>query len=468
MRRRFFILAALVALPVIAFVVAPGARADTSSPAATPGSNLAGLTADGYATGIQFVPYARGVVPAGNLATGDFFQTSVPYAGVSSQTGPASTAIGTPVYPGPVAIALPGALQTEGFPASLANYTADPVKAEAAYPTEPGEGASASYTPPSGSTTGAGTATATATIGSSTASAATSDTPLAGGAVVVGSSTAQSSTTIGASSVSDTASSYVSKISILKGLVDISSITSHAATSTNGTTGTENSTLQVGSVTVAGEVAYIGPDGLHLGGRVNNLVSINTFNAALTALQQAGLSVSTIAPTSSVQGAAASVESGTVQIKFLDPNIPNPGGEVPVNLIGADIDLGLTDADAQATLLPAIASVSSNSVPAAPIVSVTSPPVTTSPVTAVTSTGGGIETITRTNSTSSGGVSTSPGTSTGGSSNRGEGQVVAQPATLIGMPTRMAWVVIALILSIVASGPLLGYANWQLLRGRRS
>jgi hypothetical protein len=40
--------------------------------------------------------------------------------------------------------------------------------------------------------------------------------------------------------------------------------------------------------------------------------------------------------------------------------------------------------------------------------------------------------------------------------------------TLLGAPVKVAWVVIAFLLSLVVSGPLLGYANWQLLRGRRS
>ena len=40
------------------------------------------------------------------------------------------------------------------------------------------------------------------------------------------------------------------------------------------------------------------------------------------------------------------------------------------------------------------------------------------------------------------------------------------PASFLGLPVRVAWVVIAVLLSIVAAGPLLGYANWQLLRGR--
>jgi hypothetical protein len=41
-------------------------------------------------------------------------------------------------------------------------------------------------------------------------------------------------------------------------------------------------------------------------------------------------------------------------------------------------------------------------------------------------------------------------------------------AGFLGIPVRVAWVVAAILLSIVAAGPLLAYANWQLLRGRTS
>lgn len=450
----FFVLPAVAA--VVAFLVAPGAGADSSG--ASPGANLAGLNADAEATAMQFIPLARGLVPAGNLATGDFFQISVPYASASSQTGPASNAIAAPVYPGPVAASLPGALQTEGFPASLAELTADPVLAESSYPPEPGQGASATYSPPGGSTTGAGTASSSSADSGSIADAATSTTRLAGGQVVVGSSTTHSSTTIAASSVADSAETHITHVTMLGGLVDIASITSQSSTSSNGTTGTESSTLQVGAVTVAGQPAYIGPNGLQLAKTANNLLgAVSAFNSALTALQQAGLSITTIAPSSSVDGAAASVESGAVQIKFSDPNVPNPQGQVPVSLIGAEIDLGLTDADAQATQLPAI-----GTLPAQPTT-----PALISPAPAASSpASGGVQSITRTNSTSSD-TGLSPATSVGRSSNTGP-QVAAQPASFIGMPTRLAWIVIAVILSIVACGPLLGYANWQLLRGRKS
>jgi hypothetical protein len=452
----------VVVLPLVAWFAAPTAQA-----ADAPAANLAGLNANAYATAMQFIPLAKGLVPAGNLSTGDFFQISVPYANASSETGPSSTAIGTPMYPGPVAIALPGALQTEGFPAQFAALFADPVVAQAAYPPEPGRGASATYTPPSGSQSGVGPAKATAADSGSSAQAATNDTLLAGGQIEIGSSTTDSTTTIGASSISDVAHSFINRISILHGLVQIASITSNSTASSNGSVGSETSSLQIGAVTVAGQAAYIAPDGLHLAKTSNGLGNlVSTFNSALSALEQAGITVTTVSPSSNVQGTAASVDSGAVQIKFIDQNIPSPEGVVPLNLIGAEIDLGLTHADAQATVVPGFGSTQFQSSPLPGASSSGG----ASPSTPVASAGGGGAASSVALSPGGGFTtrSSSAGAGTTGSTSGQPGGVLPAAATVMGIPTRMAWVVAAILLSIVASGPLLGYANWQLIRGRRT
>lgn len=443
-----------VVLPLSAFLLAPGAQADDS-----PGANLGGMNATAYGTGIQFIPLVKGLVPAGNLATGDFFQVSVPYSSASSQTGPSSTALSTPLYPGPVAISLSGALQTFGFPSKLATLFTDPVLAQAAFPPEPGMGSSGSYSPPAGSTTGAGTAKASAGNGGSASQSAVSNTPIANGLITVGSSTTNAATTVGANSVSDVAHADLTHISIMGGLVDIASISSQSSAVSDGTTGKQTSSLKIGAVTVAGQAAYIGPDGLHLSSTSNNLGGLNqTLNSALAALNQAGITISTVAPTSSVQGAAASVDSGVVQIHFVDQNIPSPQGDVPVTSAGSEIDLGLTHADADATALAPF----TPSVGAAPVPNA-APPSSGAPPAATSSTGGLGAAVSQFNTGGTGQpVSASQPTSSGGS------PAVLAPAAFLGMPTRMAWVVIAIIISIIASAPLLGYANWQLLRGRKA
>jgi hypothetical protein len=453
----------IVGLPLAALIAAPTARADDS-----PAANLAGLNANAYSTAMQFIPLVKGLVPAGNLSTGDFFQVSVPYSASSSQTGPASTGTAAPAYPGPVATALPGALQTFGFPAAFAELTAYPAIAESAYPSAPGRGATGDYSPPAGSTAGVGQGQTTSAEGGSTAQSNTSETSFAAGEITIGSSSTKTSTNIGASSVADTAHADVSHVSILKGLVDIASIASDASSASDGNQGTENSALKVGSVTVAGEQAYIGSDGLHLASTVNNLGLTDVFNSALAALQQAGISVKTIAPNSTVDGPAASVDSGAVQIQFVDPNIPNPQGDVPVSSVGTDVDLALTHADAQATVFPPLPPITSSvSIPTGlPPSGSVNPGSSYVPPAAAS---GGNQTIIQTTNqnTPSGGAG---GFSQSGSpyvTNPPSAQQPAlRPASFVGMPTRTAWVILSILISLVASGPLLAYANWQLLRGR--
>ena len=448
----------MVGLPLSAFFAAPSAHADDS-----PGANLAGLNANAYATATQFIPLVKGLVPAGNLSTGDFFQVSVPYSSASSQTGPASNATASPVYPGPVATGLPGALQTFGFPAAFAALTADPVITTASYPPEPGSTSSGTYSPPAGSTSGAGTSETNAAEGGASSQSTSSDSSFDNGQIRLGSSHTATATTIKASSVSDLAQTDISHVSILGGSVDIASITSSASASSDGNNGTQTSDLHVGNVTVAGQPAYIGPDGLHLAGSVSNLALTQLFNSALSALQQAGISITTVNPTSTVNGAAASVDSGAVQIKFTDPNVPNLAGQVPVTSVGTEVDLGLTHADAQATVFPPLPPITPIATPAAvtPVNSgtVAPPPAATAPAISGTP-------AVATNST----ANTSPSSSAAPSYAPVQNQpaVSVQPASFIGMPTRMAWVVLSILISIVASGPLLGYANWQLLRGRKA
>jgi hypothetical protein len=446
----------LVGLPLSAFLAAPSAHADNS-----PGANLAGLNANAYSTALQFIPLVKGLVPAGNLSTGNFFQVSVPYASSSSETGPASNAIASPVYPGPVATGLPGALQTFGFPASFAALTAYPVITEASYPPAPGRGSSGTYTPPAGSTSGAGESKTSATESGASSQSNSNSSSFDNGQITLGSSHTDTATVIKASSVADQARAEISHVSILNGLVEIASVTSSAAATSDGNNGTQTSDLHVGNVTVAGQPAYIGPDGLHLAGNSNNVGVTQIFNSALTALQQAGISVTTINPNSTENGAVASVDSGAVQIEFTDPNIPNVGGQVPVNSVGTDVDLGLTHADAQATVYP----------PLPPITPITGSgavtPISSGPAGSTSgpapSSFGGSPAV----STNSG-VSTPSAQSPSYAPTQSQTAVSAQPASFVGMPTRMAWVVMSILISIVASGPLLGYANWQLLRGRKA
>lgn len=456
----------MVGLPAIGFLTAPSAHAADS-----PGANLAGIDASASATAVQVSPLTPGLVGAGNVSQGNLVEADIPYASTSSSTGPSAQAVASPAYPGDTAAGAGNAIATFApqFPPQMVALLNDPVLARADYPAQVSAGTSSTYAPPSGAGAGVGTASADAGDSGSEAASSISRNAFGASVVTVGSSRATSKTVLAASSVTGSSHSDVGTIELLGGLVKIAGITSDASASSDGNTGQPTSDFHLGAVTVGGVAASIGPDGITLQGSGPVPTLISGANQALVALKQAGISVHTIAPVSTVDGASATVTSGALSIAFQDANIPNPNGQIPVSSIGLDLNLGLSQATADATALPPIGSLggtlggsppgvgsglvgSGGGSSALPVGSAVTPsasgttpslagPTTASPAGPVTS-------------------------STGGSS---APPTVASPAaSLLGVPIKVAWVVIACLLSLVVSGPLLGYANWQLLRGRKS
>jgi hypothetical protein len=477
-RRRSAAVAAgvlVVALPTMAFFLAPTAHADDS-----PGANLAGINASAVAQAALVQPLTPGLVGAGNLAQGNLFEVAMPYASSSSSTGPSSTGVASPVYPGPTAAQLGTVLSTfQPIPATLQSALDDPAVAQSDYPPQVGTGSSSTYAPPGGSTTGVGTASSSASDSGATSTAATSDTVLPASMLEIASSTATATTEVQASSVQATAHTDVGTIKLLGGLVTIAGLSSDATAASDGNNGEPTGNLQIGAVTVAGQAAYIGPDGLHLSSSSQLGTLVPVLNQVLTALAQAGLSVRTLAPTLTTDGTSAEVTSGALQIEFVDPHIPNPNGMVPVSSVGFDLDLGLSQASADATALPPIPPFGSSgptasgtggmgaaaSAPAA--VSAAGAP------SAPTSAGSGSQPSTAEPSGGPGpvlGAGPTPARAPlpAAASGPRAASTLIEPAGFFGLPIRASWVVVACLLSVVAAGPLLAYANWQLLRGRKT
>jgi len=453
----------MVCLPIAAFMLAPSATAQSN---AAPGSDLAGIDTSATAAGIQVAPLTPGIVGAGNLTQGNLVEADMPYAASTVSTGPATGGTASPAYPGPTAAGAGTALQTfsPSFPATLVNLLNDHELAESAYPPQLTAGTSGSYTPPGGSAAGVGTASTQSGPAGTTATATLNNTALAGsGLVDVSSSTSTTSATVQAASVATTANAVINGITIV-GVIKIAGINSDASASSNGTVGQESGDLRIGAVTVAGFPAYIGPNGIHLVSTDEGVLAVTALNEALAALQQAGLSVTTIAPTSQQSGPSASVTSGAVQIAFIDPNVPNPQGDVPLSSIGIEIDLGLTAASADATGLPPFTPFPSISTP--PVTQAVVPPVTVSPGGGSPSSTGVSPAVTNPVPTSATPVPPAIATAAPPAETPSTPLPTVSPASFLGLPVRMAWVVIAVVLSIIAAAPLLGYANWQLLRGR--
>lgn len=466
----------LVGLPLAAFVLGPPAQAQ---PANTP--SLAGYSSSAVGTAIQIQPLTPGLVGAGNTSLGNLIQASMPYAESDSTTGPTSNGTASPIYPGPTASELGTVFNTfEPLPPAFVNLLNDPVLAKSTYPPQVKVGSSGKYSPPLAGLVGVGTAQTSSNASGSTATATLSDTSLLGSGSAPGllgalgkmsgpllelsSSTTSTSSTVGTAALTATAHTEMGKISILFGLIQIAGITSDATATSNGTTGSQTNALKIGSVTVAGHAASIGPNGIQIDKASQGSALAGILNQVLTLLNQFGLSVTTIAPIEQVQGNSATVTSGAVHIAFIDPNIPNPNGAVPIHSIGLNIDLGLTQASASATVPPTFP---------------------TTPLTTPTSTGstGGLSPGNSSGSGPSfvpgtpGQVETIPGTpgtpgsgsgSTGSANNGGNSglQGAASPIGFLGLPIKLSWVVLAFVLALMGSGPLLAYANWQLLRGR--
>lgn len=462
--------ATVLGLPSIGFLLAPSAHADDS-----PGANLAGINASAYGTAVQVQPLTPGVVGAGNVSQGNLIEADIPYASTASSTGPTSTAVASPAYPGDTAAGAGNALGTFApqIPAPLLSALNDPVLARADYPAQVSTGTSSTYSPPAGGAIGLGNATATAADSGSDAQAATSQTAFQSAGISVSSSTATSQTVLDASTVTAKSHTDVGAISILGGLVKIAGISSDASSTSDGNNGQPDSDFNLGAVTVAGVPASIGPNGITIQGSGPATFLVPDANQALVALKQAGISVHTIAPTTTLDGASAAVTSGALVVQFQDANVPNPNGQVPVSSLGLDLNIGLSQASADATGLPPLGSL--GSIGSLGSLGSTSTGSLGGLGGAGVSPSGAVASVSSAAPTGDLGSSAAPSVASipaapTQSSAAPPSTVLPPmaPAAIWGVPVKAAWVVIAFLLSLVISGPLLGYANWQLLRGRKT
>ncbi|HVW82107.1 MAG TPA: hypothetical protein VHB69_14340 [Mycobacteriales bacterium] len=448
--------ALLAGLPTAAYLAAP---ATAGPPPAAPGSELAGFNTSATGAGVQFQLLLPGIVPLGDPTLGNFIQASVPYANSTSTTGPSTGGVASPAWPGDALATAGNALQTfsASIPQALINLLNDPVVARSDFPAQVGAGTSGSFTPTG--PLGIGSASTTSAVGSTTANAAVTDlSPLGAskGVPLIDISSAKTTThaTVNAASVSNTAETQIGHITIA-GVITIDGIDTSATASSDGHHGTPATTTNIGSVKVAGLAASIGPHGITLNGKGQAGVLVQTANKLLATLQKIGLSITTLAPQVSKAGDTAQATSGGVLIKFEDDNLPDLGKlapqlPIPVpNSVGVELSLGLSKANAAATLQPDID---------LPPVTPPSTGSTSAPSTG-SQTGGGVPPCTGCTLPSTGGESTAPIPVT-------PPVVASSQSSPLGVPVRTEWVVLALLIAVLAAGPLLTYANWQLLRGR--
>ncbi|HVU62272.1 MAG TPA: hypothetical protein VHD58_11575 [Mycobacteriales bacterium] len=448
--------ALLVGLPTAGYLAAPASAGSTP---AAPASELAGFNTSATSAGIQLQLLLPGLVPLGDPTLGNFIQASVPYANSTSTTGPSTAGIASPVWPGDAVATAGNALQTfsASIPQALVNLLNDPVLARSTFPAQVRAGTTGSFTPTG--PLGIGSATTTSAAGATNAQAAVTDLSPLGSSkgvplIEVASAKSITNAAVNAASVSNSAETHIGRITIA-GVITIDGIDTTATTASDGHHGTPATTTNIGSVKVAGLAASIGPDGITLNGKGQAGVLVQTANKLLATLQKIGLSITTLAPQVTKTGTGAQATSGAVLIKFEDDNLPDLGKiapqlPIPVpNSVGVELALGMSQASAAATLQPDV-----NLPPVTP----PSTGSTSSPTTG-SQTGGVVPPCTGCGLPSTGGVATSPG---GGTAPL----IAGEQPTALGVPVRTEWVVIALLIAVLAAGPLLTYANWQLLRGR--
>jgi hypothetical protein len=489
----------VIGLPAAAYVAAPARATGGSSHA--PGSRLAGINANAAATGAQVAFFAPGIVPVGNSKVGNLLQASLPYATSTGSTGPSTAGLAAPAWPGDVAANAGNSLQTfmPQIPAPLVSLLNDPIAAHSTFPAQLNTHSSGKYSPPGGAQTGIGNASTTSAKGGTTSRAEVNSTsplgaipgasalvkalapilkgPIGGllsglgltpkvagvNLINLGSTTARTGATIRAASVLTSAQTRVGHVNIA-GIVRIDGVSSNAFAQSDGKVGRQHSHLHVGKVTVAGVPAAIGRKGLTLRKKAfgGSSTLISTANKLLGGLRQAGITIKTIAPLVHKKKSSASVTSGAVQIEFAVKSVPNLAAQLPQlplplpNSAAIDIDLGLAQASADATRLP----------PLGPPVK--SPP-TTPPATTPPGPGDTTDITTPTGPAGTDSLPPADGTTSTAPTDGTPPSVAGSPAAAVfGIPTRVAWVVAAFLLSLMVAGPLLAYANWQLLRGRTS
>jgi hypothetical protein len=472
---------AMVALAVVlggpalgAGTTAPAAPSSPLCPAGTTGANsstattsngqvVAGYTASSVAAGFRYQLNSPGLLPVGDARVGTVAEFDVPFSRVNVDQGPVIDSLGSPVYPGDTAARLGSALGTFGAP----GVPNDPVLAESNFPPAPQFPTSAQFNQSAaGNGTGAATASSTANQTGGTADAAVTSATLAkgpGGSSPVSTSSivTDATTDVGPACVDGSAQSRTSSIAIA-GVVEIGGVVGYAAARSDGTKAVPQATLKIGAVTVAGLPAFIDGNGIHLasqqpvGGAVVQVVT----SLLQKTLASAHMTVKMLSPTTTVKDGMATADSGGLEIAVQQtlPAVGQPPAGTPPLPLQNIVEYGAASVSVNATTAPAPGSQT-------PAVSGGSAGSGGSPLPVV---GGGTSTPGDITSGSGGTLGAGSGFSPGAPAGAGGQPLATQPiaAPARGSPAPIGWILVGILLAVVAVGPLMGYARWQLLEGR--
>ncbi|MHB8464773.1 MAG: hypothetical protein ACYDH6_04405 [Acidimicrobiales bacterium] len=448
----------LVAVPVMgewgaaasAPLVPPAACPTTAPPGANP---VAGFTVSAIGAGVHAGLNSPGLLPTGDPAVGNVTGLDLPLARINASGGPQVTALASPSYPGDTAAHLGTALSTFGSPVDPPNY---PVIAEADYPPAPGRGPSVSFGT-AGLPVEVASGMSTATVSSATAVAHVASTDL-GGAFTTGTADASAATDFQTSCVDTSARATTTGV-VIAGVVDIAGVTGYAAAKSDGAKAVPQALLQVGKVTVAGLPAYIDRTGVHLASQqpVGAGVVASVEAMLQQALASSATTISLVAPTTTTKTGAATADSGAVIVstKHILPGVGHPPQGTPPIPLEVELSYGHVRVGVNATSTPAAAPSTEPTTVAGggdqgASGSVPPPPSAGSPVREVTPAPPISQAIAP--------PAAAPGSEVLAAS--------STPPPAPGSPVPIGWLLMGIVASIIAIGPLLGYARWQLLEGR--
>ena len=275
------------------------------------------VSADGNAVDI-LVDNTTGLAGIHPLTEADFPEAQTQFA-----TGPFGSALATIFWPGSAGGNF-GSLSGElGFPSQLepiASQLNDPIKASAQYPAGP---ATADYPP--GAPGGLAVMHSTAQAGGTTAEGSLVDQGSAG-VFSFSSAKGTSSSTAGSKAEGDS-SADVKGVSLLGGLIQIGSITSTAQAISDGSNGSGGAATHVADVTVMGQKASIGSDGLVLPNFPDALGALTgpvVQNAISQVISGLGLTLTEFPSTQTANGAGFTATSGGVAITIDPPSSAAP------------------------------------------------------------------------------------------------------------------------------------------------
>lgn len=299
-------------LAASALTVLPLAFAGPAHAASTPSLGGFNVSADGNVVDI-LVDNATGLAGIHPFTEADFPEAQSQFA-----TGPFGSGLATVFWPGNAGGNF-GSLSSElGLPSQLeptASKLNDPVRASAQYPSGP---TSATY--PKGAPNGLFDmrSTAGATGVTSTADIADSG---AHGVLTFSAAKGTSSSTAG-STARATANSDLTGLSLLGGIIRIGSVQSTATATSDGNTGSGSASTHIAGVTVVGQPASIGSDGLVLPdlskslGPVTGPVVQELISQTVSAL---GLKITEFPATDAQNGPTYTATSGGLAIRLSFP-----------------------------------------------------------------------------------------------------------------------------------------------------